>query len=151
MPKYYLKNKDIELTEEEVNEIIRQKEEPKGTQIKRWDNDEVIYTFSKQTMKEAVEEAVKNGVNLEYANLRYANLRDADLWNAKLWNAKLWNADLQNANLRDANLREANLRDANLLGADLQNARFYGRGGTQKLTQEQVPVFLKALGFEIEE
>ena len=55
------------------------------------------------------------------------------------------------ANLCDANLGGANLRGANLCGAELQNAKFYGRGGTQKFTKAQLPDFLNALGFQVEE
>ena len=54
------------------------------------------------------------------------------------------------ANLRGADLCGANLRGADLRGADLMLAKFYGRGGHKKLTKEQVPVFLTALGFDIE-
>src|SRR3990167_614445 len=44
----------------------------------------------------------------------------------------------------------ANLRDADLRDAELNNAKFYGRGGTQKLTEAQLPDFLNALGFQVE-
>ena len=118
--KFKLNNKEIELTDEEVQEIVKQNSEPKGVEIKRWDNGEVIFTSTKQTMKEAVEEAVSKGVSLAVA----------DLSNADLYNTNLYNADLSNAYL--------------------YNAKFYGKGGTQKLTKEQVPDFLKALGFIIE-
>ena len=133
--KFKLNNKEIELTDEEVQEIIKQHSEPKGVEIKRWDNGEVIFTSTKQTMKEVVEEAVSKGVGLVYANLHNANLSKANL---------------TNANLHNADLSRANLHNANLYNADLYNAKFYGKGGTQKLTIEQVPVFLKALGFIIE-
>lgn len=55
------------------------------------------------------------------------------------------------ANLCDANLRGADLCDANLLGAELASAKFYGKGGEQKLNRSQLPDFLAALGFVIEE
>jgi hypothetical protein len=55
------------------------------------------------------------------------------------------------ADLSGADLSGANLRGANLSGAELHNAKFYGQGGTQKLTKEQVPHFLAALGFIVEE
>jgi hypothetical protein len=129
--KYQLKNKTIELTDEEVEEIVELKNKPKGVEIKRWDNGEVIYTSSKSTIKEAVEEAVANGISLAFADLSNTNLSDADL--------------------SDADLRFANLYNTNLSYADLECAKFYGKGGKRKLKQEQVPDFLKALGFEIEE
>ena len=163
--KFKLNNREIELTDEEVQEIVKQNSKPKGVEIKRWDNEEIIFTSTKQTMKEAIEEAVRKGVSLEYAYLYNANLRNASLSNADLYNAdltdanlsnaNLYKADLSNANLRYANLSNADLTDAylfnaSLSNADLYNAKFYGRGGVKKLTKEQVPVFLKALGFIIE-
>ena len=104
------------------------KEDTKKIEIKNIDGD-VIYTSSKPTLKEAVEEAVKRGANLSRADLREADLRDADLGRA----------DLGKANLCKANLSEANLYEA----------KFYGQGGEQKLTKKQVPEFLETLGFEI--
>lgn len=52
---------------------------------------------------------------------------------------------------REVDLRGANLREANLGGAELNNAKFYGKGGTSKLKKSQVKDFLAALGFVIEE
>jgi len=109
------------------------KEDTKKIEIKNIDGD-VIYTSSKPTLKEAVEEAVGCG----------ANLCDADLYDADLSDA-----DLSDADLSGANLYGANLSGANLCGADLYGAKFYGQGGEQKLTKKQVPEFLEALGFEI--
>ena len=129
------------------------KEDTKKIEIKNIDGD-VIYTSSKPTLKEAVEEAVKRGANLSRADLREADLRDADLGRADLGRANLGRANLYGANLRDADLREAdlgraNLYEANLRGANLYEAKFYGQGGEQKLTKKQVPEFLETLGFEI--
>ena len=104
--KYTLKNKEIELTDEEVKEIVKQNTEPKeeksvGLEIKNRFTGEVIFTSTKTVLKEAVEEAVGDG------------------------------ADLENT--------------------ELMNASFFGKGGTQELTEKQVPVFLKALGFIIKD
>lgn len=55
------------------------------------------------------------------------------------------------ADLREADLREANLYGAGLRGADLQDAKFYGKGGTKPLKRSQLPYFLAALWFVIEE
>ena len=119
------------------------------------------FQSTKTTIKEAVIEAVKSGANLCDANLCGANLRDADLRNANLSNANLCDAnlcgadlrdaDLRNANLSNANLRDANLCDANLCGAELNRALFYGKGGTKRLKKSQLPDFLGALGFIIED
>ena len=59
----------------------------------------------------------------------------------------------EKATLREAVIEAvgegANLSGANLRGAELNCAKFYGRGGTQQLTKQQVPMFLEALGFII--
>jgi len=142
--KYTLKNKDIELTDDEVKEIVKQNQvkEKKvlGIAIMGRRGD-IIFQSTKTTLKEVV---VEGKANLYGANLRDANLRDANLYGANLRDANLYGA-----NLRDADLRGADLRGADLCGAELQNAKFYGRGGTQKLTKAQLPDFLNALGFQV--
>lgn len=100
------------------------KEEKNIIQIKRWDNEKVIYECEADNIKEAVEKAVKEGVSLAYAylynaglskaDLRYANLRYANLYRAYLYKANLHNANLSYADLSYADLSKANLRDANL-------------------------------------
>lgn len=106
----------------------------------------VKFQSSKTTFREAVLEAISSDADLRDADLRGANLRNADLSNADLRNANLSNADLSNANLSNANLRDANLSDA-----ELNCAKFYGRGGTKPLKRNQLPNFLGALGFIIED
>ena len=90
-------------------------------EIKRWDNDEVIfsYTCENNTIGKTVEEAIKLDVNLSYACLKNTNLSYANLNYANLSNA-----DLKNTNLRFANLRFANLSGANLSNADLYHTIF---------------------------
>ena len=106
----------------------------------------ILFQSDRETIKEAIVEAVENNANLSDANLRDANLRGADLCGADLCGA-----DLCDANLRGANLRGANLCGADLCGADLMNCKFYGKTSSPKiLTKTQVPVFLEALGFKIE-
>lgn len=51
----------------------------------------------------------------------------------------------------DANLRGADLSGADLSDAELNCAKFYGRGGTKILKRSQLPSFLGALGFVIED
>ena len=84
----------------------------------------VLFELEKEnnTIKETLEQAVKENANLENANLEYADLRNANLNNADLNNANLEYANLENADLRNADLRNANLRNANLRNADLVNA-----------------------------
>ncbi len=156
--KYTLKNKEIELTQEEVAEIIKQNQTPVevkklGISIKSVLGN-IIFQSTKSTYKEAIIE--KGDANLSDANLSDADLSDADLSCANLScanlsSANLSGADLRGANLRDANLSDANLRDADLSCAELQNAKFFGRGGTKPLKREQLPAFLGALGFIIED
>ena len=85
----------------------------------RWTGSVVFeYTKERNTIAEAVLEAIRCD----------ANLRDADLCDANLRDANLRDADLRGANLRGANLRDADLRDANLCDADLCGANLCGAG-----------------------
>jgi len=133
----------------EIEEDKNKKETKKiNIQIKNRFTGSIILESEKTTWKEAVEEAK-------------ANLRGADLHGADLYGANLHGADLRSANLREANLRGADLHGADLYGADLYgadlhgaelcDAKFYGKGGTKKLKKSQLPDFLAALGFVIEE
>ena len=83
----------------------------------------VLFALEKEnnTMKDTIEEAVRNNVNLEDVNLRNANLKNANLRNVNLRNANLEGANLEYANLEDVNLRNANLKNANLEYANLRN------------------------------
>ena len=86
---------------------------------------ETLYQSSHQSLKEAVEAAVADGVSLKNANLAYADLSDANMKHASLRNANLHNANLRRANLRGANLRGADLHNANLAYADLSGANLH--------------------------
>lgn len=103
----------------------------------RWTGSVVFeYTKERNTIAEAVLEAIRCDANLHGAdlcdanlrdaNLRGANLRDADLCGANLRGANLYGADLYGADLHDANLRNANLCDADLRGANLRGANLRG-------------------------
>ena len=91
------------------------------------------HTCEYNSVKKAVEKAVKNDVSLSDANLynanlrsaylRYADLRGADLCGADLCGADLRGADLCCANLCGADLRGADLRSANLCGANISNVK----------------------------
>ena len=59
----------------------------------------VIYTSNATTVRGAVEEAVKDKVNLSGADLFWANLSGADLTGADLYGAKLIGADLRGAEI----------------------------------------------------
>jgi len=117
---------------------------------------EVKYQSTKSTIREAVSEAHEcnadlSGANLHESDLSGIDLSGADLTNANLNETNLSDADLSDADLRGANLSGANLSDADLGGAELSCAKFFGRGGTNVLKRSQLPDFLAALGFVIEE
>jgi len=139
---------------DEVKKYIAEAENKKeekiiGIAIKnRWTGS-IIFQSTKTTYKDAIIE--KGGADLRGANLRGANLSDADLRGANLSDADLRGANLSGANLSYADLRGANLSGANLSDADLQNVKFYGRGGSKPLKRSQLPDFLMALGFVIED
>ena len=148
----------------EIEEDKNKKETKKiNIQIKNRFTGSIILESEKTTWKEAVEEAKANlrEADLRDADLRRADLRGAGLYGVNLAGANLYAANLGGADLRDADLRGAglygvNLRGADLYGADLHgaelcNAKFYGKGGTKKLKKSQLPDFLAALGFVIEE
>jgi len=82
----------------------------------------VLFELEKEnnTIKETLEEAVKNRANLNGANLYGANLYGANLDRANLYGANLDRANLYGANLDRANLNGANLYGANLNGANLK-------------------------------
>jgi len=144
-------NKEVKMTKDEALKKIEElkayvaKEEKKGYEILNTIGD-VIYTSTKDNMRDAVIEAVGNG-----ANLYKADLSGANLYGANLSKANLIGANLYEANLSKANLYEANLYGANLSEAELCSAKFYGKGGTQKLKKNQVTDFLNALGFQVED
>ena len=71
----------------------------------------LLFEFEKEdnTIKDTVEEAVKNGANLTGANLTGVNLTGANLYRANLYRANLDRANLTGANLTGANLSGVNL------------------------------------------
>ncbi len=76
----------------------------------------VLFTYENETatIKDAVNQAVKEKANLSYADLSGADLSGADLSYADLSGADLSYADLSGANLSYANLSGADLSGANL-------------------------------------
>ena len=85
---------------------------------------EILFEHEKEsnTIKDTLEEAVKQGANLVRANLVRANLYGANLVRANLYGANLYGANLDGANLYGANLYGANLYGANLVRANLVRA-----------------------------
>ena len=99
----------------------------------------VLYTYTKEnaTIKDALEQAVKEKVNLSNSNLsnsnlsnsnlsnsnlRNSNLRNSNLSNSNLSNSNLSNSYLSNSNLSNSNLSNSNLRNSNLRNSDLRNS-----------------------------
>ena len=79
----------------------------------------VLYEYEKEnnTIRDTLEEAVKNKANLEGANLEGTLLEGTHLEGANLKNACLYRANLKYANLKNACLYMANLKEACLKGA----------------------------------
>ena len=85
---------------------------------------DILFEYEKEnnSLKDTLEEAIKQSIDLRYADLRYTNLKGADLLCADLRYANLEYADLGNANLKIANLKCADLLCADLRYADLRYA-----------------------------
>ena len=90
----------------------------------------VLFEYEKEnnTIKDTVEKAVKEGVNLKGANLERAYLRGAVLEGANLERAYLRGVYLEGANLKGAYLKGAYLKGAYLKGANLKGADLEGAG-----------------------
>lgn len=84
--------------------------------IKDIQGNTIITKSNVSSVKECVEIAIKENLNLNYANLKYANLKFADLDGANLKYANLKSANLKNANLEGAKLKRANLEGAETIG-----------------------------------
>ena len=95
-------------------------------EIKHRFNGSVLFTIETETIRLALEAAVKSGADLGGANLRGANLRGAYLGGAYLGGANLGGADLGGAYLRGAYLGGADLGGADLGGAYLRGADLGG-------------------------
>ena len=84
----------------------------------------VIFEWESEdnTIKNTVQEAIKQSADLKYADLRFADLRSSDLSFADLRFANLSSADLSHANLSSVDLSFVDLRSSNLSSADLTYA-----------------------------
>ena len=86
-------------TKETIKDQLKEDKPKKKTEILNKSGD-VIYSSDKETIKEAVVEAVSNEANLRGANLSGANLIGADLMNAKFYGkggeTKIRKEDLDN-------------------------------------------------------
>jgi len=148
-------------TYEKIKEQIVTETKKENIEIKsKFSGSKVLYSSERETIKEALIEAVNQDANLQdanlqdadlrYVDLKYTNLKGANLQGANLQCANLQCANLRDANLQGANLQDVDLRDADLQGADFYHAKFYGKGGNTKIKKNQVDDFLKALGIIVE-
>ena len=107
--------------------------------IYSWIDGSVLHKGDFETIKELLEDGVKNGISFNYAKLNDAQLNDAKLNNAELNYAELNNAQLNNAKLNDAQLNNAKLNDAQLNNAKLNNAQLnYAELNNAKLNNAQL-------------
>ena len=158
-----MKTRTLEVSEETYqkleDEFTKDTKKETKTIIKDREGN-VLYESKKETISEAVEEAVESEANLSGANLSGADLKWADLSKADLSKADLSWADLSEANLSETDLSETDLRWANLSktdlsktdlsGADFYHSKFYGKGGNVKIKKDQLDDFLKALGIVVD-
>jgi len=98
----------------------------KTIEIKSRYDGKVIFSTKAESLKVAVEIAVRSGADLARADLVGANLAGAYLVEANLARANLVEANLARADLARANLAGANLAGADLAGADLARANLAG-------------------------
>ena len=91
-------------------------------QIKHRYTNAVLCEFEVDTIKEAVELAIKSGSDLRYSDLRYSNLRGSDLSGSNLRGSDLRYSDLRGSNLRGSDLSGSNLRGSNLRYSDLRGS-----------------------------
>ena len=97
--------------------LFATKKQEKMIQIRNWRTSEVIFEGDYQSIKDAVEAAVKQRVSLAWADLAGADLTDASLIRADLRGASLIGANLEGVNLTGANLTGAKLKWADLTDA----------------------------------
>ena len=95
-------------------------------QIKNRYTGAVIFECETDSLKLAVELAVKSRVNLSGADLSGVNLSGMDLSGADLYGADLSEVNLSRTNLYGMDLSGVNLYGANLSGANLSGANLSG-------------------------
>lgn len=92
---------------------------------------DILYEGCFSSIAACAEQAVREGVSLDYADLSHANLVNACLDEASLLHARLRSANLAGANLSEARLDGADFTDAGLQNAclcfsSLRHCRFTG-------------------------
>jgi uncharacterized protein YjbI with pentapeptide repeats len=109
--------------------------------------------ITKEEAEKKIEELKKHIADLEISEVKIVGIQIKSIFGNLIFQSTKTTLveAIREANLYGADLREADLRGANLRGAELCNAKFYGRGGHKKLKRSQLPDFLTALGFDIED
>jgi hypothetical protein len=107
--------------------------EKKMHQIKNHRTGGIIFEGDFPSMAKCVEQAVQEGVCMDFADLTHVNLVNASLDEACLRHARLAGANLMGANLSEADLDGADFTNAGLQNAclcfsSLRHCRFEGTG-----------------------
>jgi uncharacterized protein YjbI with pentapeptide repeats len=104
-------------------------------QIKTYTNGMVLFSIDTDTLLDALQTAVAQGVNLNDAELSNQNFAGANLAGALLRDADLRNTNFNGANLMNSDLQGANLDYAQMIGTNLQNANLTGAKTQSMVTQ----------------
>lgn len=97
--------------------------------IKHKETGQIIHTFRAGSLKEALWEATKQKISIEYADLRLADLRAGTMDKVQLPHARLDESNLESASFKFANLTNASIASATcncamFAHADLSGTRF---------------------------
>src|SRR3990167_5321043 len=124
--------------------------------VSRYDSNKVIYESEKETIREAVIEAVASDSNLSGSDLSDSNLSGCNLSRSNLSGSNLSRSDLSGSNLSGSDLSNSDLSGSDLSNSDLSDSemvhvKFYGKGGTTKIKKTQIEPFHVALGIVVED
>ena len=98
-------------------------------EIKRIDGTVAYESQSATSLKEAAEEAVRQGVSLAGAHFPLAHFSGANFPRANFYGANFYKADFYKANFSLANFSGADFSRANFSGASFYGANFFGVEG----------------------
>ena len=84
----------------------------------------ILFTYEKEyaTIKDAVEQAIKENVDLSNSDLRNSDLSNSDLRNSDFSYSDLRNSDFSNSNLRNSDFSYSDLSNSDLSYSDLSNS-----------------------------
>lgn len=87
----------------------------KTTTIRHYESFQIIFQCKNSNIKECIEIAIQQNIDLNGADLRNKDLRNINLDGAKLHNVQFQNCDLTGANLSEADLDNCNFSYAKLI------------------------------------